>query len=242
MYSYVQSYFLLAFPLLSAAATASFSPTAPNNGAILDILESQGYANWIPDAEGLGKSSYFSNEVWEAAEAEAVANLNNSTSPHRRGLIQLRNDGELPDGVSDSGGTRHAAHWWCYGSGSALYNIAVPIATVPLCASAAGALEAVQTGHWIWTREVRGDEENQIDPTNTSRRVILKLAKYAGMLFKVTLCNDVLVQVINTNCKAPERKRQTITHGGHVDIYEGKVNDWDQGDLAMQFSVSIENV
>lgn len=148
MYSYIQHYLLLALPLLGAAATAGFSPTAPSTGSILALLESQGYANREPDSEGDGRVSFFSAEAWEAAEAQKIANLDlgNATSPHRRGLIQVRKDGELPDGVSDSGGTRHAAHWWCYGSGSTMYNIAMPVATVGLCSAAAGTLEAVKTG------------------------------------------------------------------------------------------------
>lgn len=152
MYSNIHCYLLLALPVLGAA-TASNMPTGPGTGAIIALLESQGLASWTADAEGAGKHSFFSNEAWDAAEAQAIANLglSNTTSheqlgQNRRGLIQLRKDGELPDGVSDSGGTKHAAHWYCYGSGSALYNVVLPIATVPLCASAATAMEAAGTG------------------------------------------------------------------------------------------------
>lgn len=61
------------------------------------------------------------------------------------------------------------------------------------------------------------------------------------MLWGITLCNTMVTTVINMQCKVPERKRETITHGGHVDVYAGSVDDWDQGALAMQLSVSIEN-
>lgn len=152
MYSNMHHYFLLALPLFGAAIAGNM-PRTPGTGAIVALLESEGLASWTADAEGKGKHSYFSNEAWDAAEAQAIANLGleNTTShdqsgQNRRGLIRSRKDGELPDGVSDSGGTRHAAHWYCYGSGSVVYNFVLPLTTVPLCASAATALEAAGTG------------------------------------------------------------------------------------------------
>lgn len=152
MFLNIHHYLLLAVPLLGAA-TAS-NPTAPSTGAIVALLELQGLANWTADADGAGQQAYFSTQAWEAAEAQAIANLQlgNITShdeqpgQNRRGLIQSRKDGDLPDGVSDSGGTRHAAHWYCYGSGSGLYTFALPLSTVNLCSGAAEVLKAAGTG------------------------------------------------------------------------------------------------
>lgn len=152
MYSSIRQ-LLFAIPLLLATSQVATASSEPSTGAVIKILEAQGLANWTADADGFGKLAYFSHEVWNAAEAQAIFDmkaLHNVTEEHpnqeRRSVIQRRKDGDLPDGVSDAGGTKHAAHWYCYGSGSDFYNTVLPFIGITICAGPATALEAIGTG------------------------------------------------------------------------------------------------
>lgn len=86
---------------------------------------------------------------------------------------------------------------------------------------------------------MRPDDGVAVDPGNSPRQMYVKVVKYLGISYGITLCNTVLQDVINYECQAPKRDN-TISHGGYVDVYSGKTSDWDQGQLAMQFSVYAE--
>lgn len=175
-YALIASSFLLAAvqasPLDATNGLYGRNALAPNTGDIIAILNAQGLSNWTDDDTGAGKYAYFPHDVWNAAETEAVRKIklrnaskphhpHNSTDehPHHRhngtkgprdedynSAIQRRSDGVITEGISDAGGTRHKAHWVCYGSGSVVYNQILGTVNSILCGGLAKALEGSVTG------------------------------------------------------------------------------------------------
>jgi hypothetical protein len=158
------SSFLLAAIKVQASPTDVFGLLSsrepeyiPTTGEVVALLDAKGAVEWTPAASEYGGSiAYFPHDVWQAAESEARGKLKakrmlevreaTSENPGDVAHIFRRAEGDVSGGVSDSGGTHHKAHWYCFGSGTFAYTNVLGLTTGAGCAALAEVLKAALTG------------------------------------------------------------------------------------------------